>query len=123
MRLSAVYALGALAAASVLAGAPARAAAPGYRTEERFVDAVDGPANDQHVRIDTTLYVPSAVDAAHPAPVVIGAHGFGQDKRALAADATYPAGRGYVVLLYSARGFGDSTGRGAFCGFLASGLH
>ncbi|HMC08703.1 MAG TPA: alpha/beta fold hydrolase, partial [Actinomycetota bacterium] len=78
--------------------------------EARFVDVVDGPADDQHVRIDTTLYVPSAVDAAHPAPAVIGAHGFGQDKRALAADAAFLARRGYVVLLYSARGFGDSTG-------------
>ena len=94
-----------------LAAPPAGAATGGYRTESRFIDAVDGPGNDQHIRIDTTLYVPTTADAAHPAPAVIGAHGFGQDKGALAANAAYLARRGYVVLAYSARGFGASTGR------------
>jgi ABC-2 type transport system ATP-binding protein len=101
------------AVAMILAGAvlPAGAATPGYRTEDRFIDVVDGPANNLHVRIDTTLYVPDGVGASHPAPAIIGAHGFGQDKQALAGDAAYLAERGYVVLAYSARGFGHSTGR------------
>ncbi|HMC03977.1 MAG TPA: alpha/beta fold hydrolase, partial [Actinomycetota bacterium] len=90
---------------------PAVAASRGYRTEDHLIDVVDGPAGDQHIAIDTTLYIPSGVDAGHLAPAIIGAHGFGQDKHALASDAAFLARRGYVVLLYSARGFGNSTGR------------
>src|ERR1700719_307739 len=90
---------------------PPAAASGGSRTEDHVIDVVDGPAGDQHVAIDSTLYLPSGVDAGHPAPAIIGAHGFGQDKHALAADASFVARRGYAVLLYSARGFGNSTGR------------
>src|SRR2546423_360125 len=90
---------------------PAVAATRGYGTEDHVIDVVDGPAGDQHVAIDATLYLPSGVDGGHPAPVIIGAHGFGQDKHALAADAAFLARRGYAVLLYSARGFGNSTGK------------
>jgi ABC-2 type transport system ATP-binding protein len=90
---------------------PAVGAPGGYRTEDHIIEVLDGPANDQHVVIDATAYVPTGVDASHPAPAVIGAHGFGQDKHALAADAAFLARRGYAVLLYSARGFGASTGK------------
>jgi ABC-2 type transport system ATP-binding protein len=90
---------------------PAVAASRGYRTEDHMIDVVDGPAGDTHVAIDATLYIPSGADAGHPAPAIIGAHGFGQDKHALAGEAAFLARRGYVVLLYSARGFGNSTGK------------
>jgi ABC-2 type transport system ATP-binding protein len=103
--------LGALAIAWTSAVPPVVATSGGYRTEDRVVNVVDGPANDQHVAIDTTFYVPSGAGAGHPVPAIIGAHGFGQDKHALAADAAFLARRGYAVLLYSARGFGNSTGR------------
>ncbi|MEA2565662.1 MAG: type transport system ATP-binding protein [Actinomycetota bacterium] len=103
--------LGALAMVWAMAVPPAVAASGGYRTEDHVIDVVDGPAGDQHVAIDSTLYLPSGVDAGHPAPAIIGAHGFGQDKHALAADAAFLARRGYAVLLYSARGFGNSTGK------------
>ena len=39
------------------------------------------------------------------------AHGFGGSKDSVAGDARDLAGRGYVVLTYSARGFGRSTGQ------------
>ncbi|MGH2719641.1 MAG: alpha/beta hydrolase family protein, partial [Actinomycetota bacterium] len=95
----------------VTVAAPAAASASGYRTESRFIHVVDGPANDQHIAIDTTLYVPVGATAAHPAPAVIGAHGFGENKGALAGVAEFLADRGYAVLLYSARGFGRSGGK------------
>src|SRR5438445_1025010 len=95
----------------VMAVPPAVAASRSYRTEDHVIDVVDGPAGDSQVAIDATLYLPSGVDAGHLAPAIIGAHGFGQDKHALASDAAFLARRGYVVLLYSARGFGNSTGR------------
>jgi ABC-2 type transport system ATP-binding protein len=106
--------LAALVAALLMilgAAASPAAASGGFRTESRFIDVVDGPANDQHVRIDTTFYVPAGASASQPVPAIIGAHGFGQDKGALATDAEFLAGKGYAVLLYSARGFGNSTGR------------
>ena len=61
--------------------------------------------------LDTTLYLPASATAAHPAPAVVLAHGFGGSKDSVADDARDLAGRGYVVLTYSARGFGRSTGQ------------
>jgi ABC-2 type transport system ATP-binding protein len=58
------------------------------------------------VTISADLYLP----AATPAPAVLLAHGFGGSKDSVAEEATYLAERGFVVLAYSARGFGDSTG-------------
>ena len=103
--------LGALLVGLALVPLRAGAATGGYRTENRKIAVTDGPANDIGVQIDTTLYLPDGVDAAHPAPAIIGAHGFGQDKQALAANARALVQRGYVVLAYSARGFGASTGQ------------
>ena len=54
---------------------------------------------------------PGLGHAAHPAPAVVLAHGFGGSKDSVADDARDLAGRGYVVLTYSARGFGRSTGQ------------
>lgn len=58
------------------------------------------------VALDTTLYLP----ASTPAPAVLLAHGFGGSKNDLAAQARSLARSGYVVLAYSARGFGASGG-------------
>ena len=67
-------------------------------TEER----VDVPG----AVLDTSLYLPETV----PAPAVLLAHGFGGSKASVDADARDLAARGYVVLAWSARGFGASTG-------------
>ncbi|MBW3573965.1 MAG: CocE/NonD family hydrolase [Actinobacteria bacterium] len=72
-------------------------------------EVVDGPADDQRVRLDATVYVPSGATST-PAPVVVLAHGFGGDKDDLEALARQTAHHGYVALAYSARGFGRSTG-------------
>ena len=72
------------------------------------IDVVDGPAGAvEYVRIDATLYTPSDL----PAPAVLLAHGFGGSKDSVADQARELAGRGFVVLAYSARGFGASTGQ------------
>ncbi|MFM8620875.1 MAG: alpha/beta fold hydrolase [Candidatus Nanopelagicaceae bacterium] len=60
----------------------------------------------QNVAIDTTLYLPSKV----PAPAVMIAHGFGGSKNSVTEQARELVAKGYVVLTWSARGFGKSTG-------------
>lgn len=58
------------------------------------------------VYIDTSLYVPTVV----PAPAILLAHGFGETKDTVAPEAKMLQKAGYVVLTWSARGFGSSTG-------------
>ena len=58
------------------------------------------------VQLSADLYLPETL----PAPAVIVAHGFGGSKEAVAEEAQYLQQRGFVVLAYSARGFGESTG-------------
>jgi ABC-2 type transport system ATP-binding protein len=71
-------------------------------TREQTLDgAGDG------IRLDTTLYLPEET----PAPAVIVAHGFGGSKESVDDDARELAQRGFVVLAYSARGFGASSGQ------------
>jgi ABC-2 type transport system ATP-binding protein len=57
--------------------------------------------------IDTSLYLPSKT----PAPALLIAHGFGGSKDSVSKDAQYFASQGFVVLTWSARGFGKSTGQ------------
>lgn len=59
------------------------------------------------VTIDTSLYIPGKT----PAPAILIAHGFGGSKGSVASDAQYFASKGYVVLTWTARGFGKSTGQ------------
>ena len=60
------------------------------------------------VTLDASVFTPTS---AGPHPAVLLAHGFGGSKADLADRARDFAGRGYVVLTYSARGFGASGGR------------
>ncbi|MGY1783890.1 alpha/beta fold hydrolase [Geodermatophilus sp. SYSU D00698] len=84
------------------------AAAEDVRTEDARVPSGSGA---DAVELDTTLYLPASATADDPAPAVVLAHGFGGSKQSVADDARDLAGRGYVVLAYSARGFGESTGQ------------
>ena len=59
------------------------------------------------VALDATLWLPAQV----PAPAVVLAHGFGGSKDSVSAAAAELVNRGFVVLAYSARGFGASTGQ------------
>jgi ABC-2 type transport system ATP-binding protein len=76
------------------------------RVRNLFVPVVDGPAHDQHVRLDTSVYLP----ASTPAPAVLLSPGFGGTKSSLDSQARELAGQGFVVLTYTPRGFGASTG-------------
>ena len=59
------------------------------------------------VSIDTSLFLPKSV----PAPAIMIAHGFGGSKDSVKSQAEYFRKAGYVVLTWSARGFGKSTGQ------------
>ncbi|ROP41100.1 ABC-2 type transport system ATP-binding protein [Saccharothrix texasensis] len=76
-------------------------------TRDAVIDVPESPDSDRTVQIDTTLYLPERT----PAPAVLLPHGFGGSKASVAGQATELAQRGFVVLTYSARGFGRSTGQ------------
>ncbi|MFL6093985.1 MAG: alpha/beta fold hydrolase, partial [Blastococcus sp.] len=108
-RLGARATLAALLAVPLLAGtvlvAPGATAADDVHTEDARVPSGTGA---DAVELDTTTYLPPGGGRA---PAVVLAHGFGGSKDSVADDARDLAGRGYVVLTYSARGFGRSTGQ------------
>ncbi|NIH81125.1 alpha/beta fold hydrolase [Amycolatopsis viridis] len=74
--------------------------------QDAVLDVPAAPGSAATVRLDTTLYLP----AHTPAPAILLPHGFGADKTSVAGDAQDLARHGFVVLTYSARGFGHSTG-------------
>ena len=96
----------------VVAGAVITAivtSSPAIHTRAQFVAGTPegGTAGGTtQVRLDTTLYLP----ARTPAPAVLLAHGLGGSKSELAGEARALARHGYVVLAYTARGFGRSGG-------------
>src|SRR4051794_19599023 len=96
-----------LSISGLLVVAPPAAAAEEIRTEDARVPSGSGA---DAVQLDTTTFVPASA-ADHRAPAVVLAHGFGGSKESVADDARDLADRGFVVLTYSARGFGRSTGQ------------
>ncbi len=81
-----------------------------YRTENRMLTVRSGPDRDEPVELDTALYIPQSASKDDPVPAVMLAHGFGGTKLSVAESAKELAGRGYLVLTWSARGFGKSGG-------------
>jgi ABC-2 type transport system ATP-binding protein len=59
------------------------------------------------VLIDTSLFIPEIT----PAPAILLAHGFGSSKSAVKESAQFYRDHGFVVLTWTARGFGKSTGQ------------
>ena len=80
---------------------------PPVARENVTIGVPEGPGSAQRVYLDATLYRP----ALTPAPAVLVAHGFGGSKSTVSTQATALARRGFVVLTWSARGFGASTGQ------------
>jgi len=78
---------------------PSAAGASGETSE--IVETAPG------VSIDTSKYLPKKL----PAPAILIAHGFGGSKDSVAAEAKFFASKGFVVLTWTARGFGESTGQ------------
>jgi len=97
--------LAAMLLALGFAGTAAASTAP--RTVEEQVDVPAGPGQEGTIALDTTLYLP----ATTPAPAVLVAHGFGGTKASVDADARALVDRGFVVLAWTARGFGASGGQ------------
>ncbi|MFE6483418.1 alpha/beta fold hydrolase [Streptomyces sp. NPDC057757] len=100
--------LAAAAAVVVLAGAGTWTAvasddAPRVRRADRVMDMGDG------VRVDTSYF--TAGPSSDRRPAVLLAHGFGGSKDDVRAQAERLARDGYAVLTWSARGFGESTGK------------
>ena len=77
---------------------------PAIGTRSQFVAGT--PEAGAAVPLDLTVYFP----ATTPAPAVLLAHGFGGSKADLDSQARSLARHGYVVLAYTARGFGRSGG-------------
>ncbi len=80
---------------------------PSVATENVTIDVPAGPGGTGQVRLDAAVYRPVAT----PAPAVLVAHGFGASLDSVRAEATELARRGFVVLAWTARGFGDSGGQ------------
>jgi ABC-2 type transport system ATP-binding protein len=104
--IPAVIVVLALVGAVVLWSGQGKAPAP-VSTRDAVIDVPESPGSAQTVQIDTTMYLPSQT----PAPAILLPHGFGGSKDSVSAQATELAQRGFVVLAYSARGFGHSTGQ------------
>ncbi len=77
-------------------------------TEQALTVPVRAEPDGTAVTLDASVFAPAT---AGPHPAVLLAHGFGGSKTDLVDRARDFAGRGYVVLTYSARGFGASGGR------------
>jgi ABC-2 type transport system ATP-binding protein len=101
-RALASAAVGCLVASIVVIGA-AQARASEVAVLPGGPTSISDPAP---VQLDTALFLPDQT----PAPAVLLAHGFGGSKESLTNQAEELADRGFVVLTYSARGFGTSTG-------------
>ncbi|MDT8915046.1 alpha/beta fold hydrolase [Amycolatopsis sp. PS_44_ISF1] len=106
-RLTALAAVVVVVAAAVAVWTTSGSPPSAIRTQDALLELPAAPGSAAKVRIDTTTYRP----AKTPAPAVLLAHGFGGDKSSVDAQARELAGRGFVVLAWSARGFGRSTGK------------
>jgi len=99
--------LGALLLTLAFAAPAAASTGTGPRTVEERVEVPAGPGQAGTIGLDTTLYLP----ATTPAPAVLVAHGFGGTKASVETDARALVDRGFVVLAWTARGFGASGGQ------------
>jgi ABC-2 type transport system ATP-binding protein len=88
---------------AVAAGGPTPVQARDLR-----IQVTDGPQDDQHVSLDATFFTPSGSGRV---PAILLAHGFGETKDSVRAEAEVLARAGFAVLTWSARGFGNSTGQ------------
>ncbi|MEO6879799.1 MAG: alpha/beta fold hydrolase, partial [Mycobacteriaceae bacterium] len=106
-RLLLVLAVVAALVAGVSVVAATRSSGPAPVAERNLMIPVpSAPGAKTTITLDATIYTP----AVTPAPAVLLAHGFGGTKDSVAAQARTLAGDGFVVLAWSARGFGRSAG-------------
>lgn len=72
-----------------------------------ILGAASSATDSTPVQLDSDLYLPEQL----PAPAIVLAHGFGGSKSSVSKQAIQLSDAGYVVLAYTARGFGKSTGQ------------
>jgi len=97
----------ALVVAAVVVAAWPRSGPATIAAQDEKIVVPAGTGLTGTVTLDAGLYLP----ATTPAPAVIVAHGFGGSRLSVDADAQRLARAGFVVLTYSTRGFGRSTGQ------------
>ncbi|MFE2020449.1 CocE/NonD family hydrolase [Streptomyces sp. NPDC059499] len=101
-----------LAGAALIAPLTLTGAGPASAASEFTVTPLEFTvrAGDRSCTVDADLYRPAGVDATHPAPAVLATNGFGGSKSDGSTDAIGRAfaSRGYVGLVYSGLGFGES---------------
>ena len=91
----------------VLTGPASAYAAEGDTWSETPAQVAVAPEGSRDVTLDTTVFAPKD---AGPHPALLLAHGFGGSKEDLVERARDYAADGYVVMTYTARGFGESGG-------------
>jgi len=69
------------------------------------------PDGAEQLELDAAVYRPAGASADDPRPAVLLAHGFLGDRSGSDAQARRLAGDGFVVMTWSARGFGSSGGQ------------
>src|SRR5712691_6291779 len=100
---AAVLVIAAAAAVLVAANRPVPISARNLR-----ITVTDGPLDNQDVVLDASFFTPTGSGRV---PAVLLAHGFGETKNAVRGEAEQLARAGFAVLIWSARGFGKSTGQ------------
>ena len=95
------------AAVAVVVGLGRGGPAATVAQRDLTLDVPASPGSADKVSLDARIYLPASV----PAPAVLLAHGFGGSKNSVADQARQLAADGFVVLAWSARGFGASTGK------------
>jgi ABC-2 type transport system ATP-binding protein len=109
-RLAAGLAAAIIAAAGVAAVTATNGASSHVSSRNLRIAVTDGPYGDQHVALDASFFTPAS---GARVPAILLAHGFGETKDAVRAQAVQLAQAGFAVLTWSARGFGASTGQTA----------
>ncbi len=99
--------LGVLLAAGTVVAPSASLPAYAQSSPETSSVPVGAEPDGTAVELDVDIYRP---DDASPQPAVVLGHGFGGSKGDLESQAQTLAEAGYVVVAYSARGFGESGG-------------
>jgi ABC-2 type transport system ATP-binding protein len=105
-RVATVLLTSALTVGGTAALAPSASAAD-ITPEPLTITVTDLGPEHRTCHIDADLYVPSGVDAAHPAPAVLATNGFGGTKADQADLAQGMGELGYVTLSYTGLGFVD----------------
>lgn len=90
--------------------APAAARAGGASVSDGCLQSVPEPGETEQVDICWTLFRPAGATRKRPVPLVFQSHGWGGSRWTDAAQAQRFTDRGYGVLSFDQRGFGESGG-------------